>query len=51
MLSITTRETADTIFSLWYDPTENQTQSTSLAGERSSHEAGNLFFLLITIFK
>jgi len=34
MLSVKAREAADTIFSsLWYDPTENQTQSTMLRNQ------------------
>jgi len=43
MLSVKASEAANTIFlSLWYDPTENQTQSTSFAGERSNRKGKKL---------
>jgi len=36
MLSVKAREAADSIFKAFGNPTENQTQSTSFAGERSN---------------
>jgi len=52
MLSVKARGAADTHFSsLWYDPTENQTQSTIFAGKRSNHKATKLTFYLISFFK